>query len=67
MLAPVSRPGTVLSLRVPRARVFTLAELVEARALPEEGAWLLRRIVESRLAFLVSGGTGSGRPARAGR
>jgi pilus assembly protein CpaF len=41
--------------------VFTLAELVEARALPEEGAWLLRRIVESRLAFLVSGGTGSGK------
>jgi pilus assembly protein CpaF len=61
VLAPVSRPGTVLSLRVPRARVFTLAELVEARALPEEGAWLLRRIVESRLAFLVSGGTGSGK------
>ena len=61
VLAPVSRPGTVLSLRVPRARVFTLAELVEVRALPEEGAWLLRRIVESRLAFLVSGGTGSGK------
>ncbi len=61
VLAPISRPGTVLSLRVPRARVFTLDELVGARALPEEGAWLLRRIVESRLAFLVSGGTGSGK------
>ncbi len=61
VLAPVSRPGTVLSLRVPRARVFTLEELVEADAVPEEGAWLLRRIVESRLAFVVSGGTGSGK------
>jgi pilus assembly protein CpaF len=61
VLAPVSRPGTVLSLRVPRVRAFTLAELVTAGALPEEGAWLLRRIVECRLAFLVSGGTGSGK------
>jgi pilus assembly protein CpaF len=61
VLAPVARPGTVLSLRVPRARVFTLAELVDAHAVPEEGAWLLRRLVESRLAFLVSGGTGSGK------
>src|SRR4029079_15864417 len=51
----------VVSLRRRRARLFTRAELVEARALPEEGAWLLRRIVESRLAFLVRGGTGSGK------
>jgi pilus assembly protein CpaF len=61
VLAPLSRPGTVLSLRVPRARVFTLAELVSAGAVPPDGAWLLRRIVECRLAFLVSGGTGSGK------
>lgn len=61
VLAPVSRPGTVLSLRVPRARVFTLAELVAEGAVPEDGSWLLRRIVECRLAFLVSGGTGSGK------
>ncbi len=61
VLAPVSRPGTVLSLRVPRARAFTLAELVAEGAVPEDGAWLLRRIIESRLAFVVSGGTGSGK------
>jgi pilus assembly protein CpaF len=61
VLAPVSRPGTVLSLRVPRARAFTLAELVGEGAVPDDGAWLLRRIVECRLAFLVSGGTGSGK------
>ena len=30
VLAPLSRPGTVLSLRVPRQRVFTLDELVAA-------------------------------------
>jgi pilus assembly protein CpaF len=61
VLAPIARPGTVLSLRVPRRRVFTLADLQAAGAVSAEGARLLRRIVECRLAFLVSGGTGSGK------
>jgi pilus assembly protein CpaF len=61
VLAPLSRPGTVLSVRVPRQRVFTLTELVEAGAVGEEGAVLLEQVVERRLAFLVSGGTGSGK------
>ncbi len=61
VLAPLARPGTVISLRVPRTEVFTLTELVAAGGLTEVGAALLRRIVETRLAFLVSGGTGSGK------
>ena len=61
VLAPLARPGTAISLRVPRADVFTLEELVAAGALTEVGSALLRRIVETRLAFLVSGGTGSGK------
>jgi pilus assembly protein CpaF len=61
VLAPVSRPGTVLSLRVPRQRVFTLAELVAAGTIGGEGAGLLGQVVARRLAFLVSGGTGSGK------
>jgi pilus assembly protein CpaF len=61
VLAPLARPGTVLSLRVPRERVFDLGELVARGTLCAEGADLLRRIVERRLAFLVTGGTGSGK------
>jgi pilus assembly protein CpaF len=61
VLAPIARPGTVLSLRVPRARVFSLEELVDAGTTSVDGARLLRRIVECRIAFLVSGGTGSGK------
>ncbi|MCW2781174.1 MAG: type secretion system protein [Marmoricola sp.] len=61
VLAPIARPGTVLSLRVPRQRVFTLEELVDAAALTADGARLLARIIERRLAFLISGGTGSGK------
>ena len=61
VLAPVARPGTVISLRVPRREAFTLDELVTAGGLPRDGAVLLDRLVRSRAAFLVSGGTGSGK------
>jgi len=61
VLAPLARPGTTLSLRVPRTRVFTLDELVAAGTVSAEGARLLARIVRRRLALLVSGGTGSGK------
>jgi pilus assembly protein CpaF len=61
VLAPLARPGTVLSLRVPRDRVFSLGELVASGTVCGDGADLLRRIVERRLAFLVTGGTGSGK------
>ncbi len=61
VLAPLARPGTLLSLRVPRRRTFDLGGLEAAGAVSTEGALLLRRIVESRAAFLVSGGTGSGK------
>jgi pilus assembly protein CpaF len=61
VLAPLARPGTVISLRVPRARVFTLTELIEHRTVTADAASLLRRLVAVRLAFLVSGGTGTGK------
>jgi len=61
VLAPVASPGTCLSLRVPRARVFSLDELVAAGFTSPAGSRLLHRIVAGRLAFLVSGGTGSGK------
>jgi pilus assembly protein CpaF len=61
VLPPVAPGGTCLSLRVPRTRVFTLDELVAARSVPPEGAAVLARLVASRAAFLVTGGTGTGK------
>lgn len=61
VLAPTARPGTTISLRVPSARAFSLADLVEAGTVSPDGAEVLGAIVESRLAFLISGGTGSGK------
>jgi pilus assembly protein CpaF len=61
VLPPVAPGGTCLSLRVPRARVFTLEELLQAGSLPPDGAVLLERLVASRVAFVVTGGTGTGK------
>ena len=61
VLPPIAPAGTCLSLRIPRDRAFTLAELVAAGSLPPDGAQLLERLIRSRVAFLVSGGTGTGK------
>jgi pilus assembly protein CpaF len=61
VLAPLARPGTVVSLRVPHRRVMSLDDLLVSGTVNEHGARLLRAIVSRRLAFLVSGGTGSGK------
>jgi pilus assembly protein CpaF len=61
VLAPLARPGTLVSLRVPRGRTFTIEELVGAGTLTPDTAELVEAVVAARLAFLVSGGTGSGK------
>jgi pilus assembly protein CpaF len=61
VLPPVAVGSPCLSLRVVRHRAFTLEELADAGTLPPGGARILRALVESRVSFLVSGGTGSGK------
>jgi pilus assembly protein CpaF len=60
VLPPVAPRGTALSLRVPRRRAFTLDDLVAAGLPADMAAWL-RALVAARVAFLVTGGTGSGK------
>lgn len=59
VLAPLARPGTLISLRVPARRTFSLADLQRAGTVDDEVAAWLGRIVLGRAAFVVSGGTGS--------
>ena len=61
VLPPIAPGGTCLSLRLARRRAFALDELVEARSVPPDGVRLLGRLIASRAAFLVSGGTGTGK------
>lgn len=61
VLAPVARPGTLISLRVPRSRAFGVAQLRAAGTLTPLGATVVEQVVARRLAALVSGGTGTGK------
>lgn len=61
VLPPVAVEGPCLSLRVVRHRPFGLAELVSTGTLPPGGDRLLRAVLDARLSFLVSGGTGTGK------
>lgn len=61
VLPPVSVRGTAISLRIPGRRRFSLADLVAAGTVDPGGARWLAALVASRTAFLVCGGTGSGK------
>ncbi len=61
VLPPVCPSGTCLSFRVPRRTAFGLDELTTAGSLVPPMSALLEALVTARLAFLVSGGTGTGK------
>ncbi|MGW7517025.1 TadA family conjugal transfer-associated ATPase [Streptomyces sp. NPDC054796] len=61
VLPPVAVGCTCLSLRVVRPRAFGLDELVAAGTVPPGGDALLRAVLDARLSFLISGGTGTGK------
>jgi pilus assembly protein CpaF len=61
VLPPVSGSGTCLSLRVLRRAALSFADLAARGAFPGGAADLLTALVRARLAFLVTGGTGTGK------
>jgi pilus assembly protein CpaF len=61
VLHPVAVGGTCLSLRIIRPRAFGLAELIRAGTVPPGGDRVLRALLDARLSFLVTGGTGTGK------
>ncbi|MDZ7578447.1 MAG: TadA family conjugal transfer-associated ATPase [Candidatus Nanopelagicales bacterium] len=60
-LAPLAHPGTLISLRVGAAAGLTLDDLLDRRSISAAGLPWLKAMVAARLAFLVTGGTGSGK------
>lgn len=61
VLPAITAGFTCLSLRVLRSRAFTLDELTGLGTVDRCSAELLRLVIDARLAFLVSGGTASGK------
>jgi len=60
VLAPIA-PTTTISLRVLARARFELADLVATDVMSEPVAGLLTALVAARLAFVISGGTGTGK------
>ena len=61
VLPPLTGPGTVLSLRRPGRTIRSLDDLALSSGLAPQVVGLLDDIVRSRCAFVVSGGTGTGK------
>lgn len=61
VLAPIVQPGTAISLRVMAKQVFKIADLQELGMFDADLAQMLRAVMQSRLAFVISGGTGAGK------
>ncbi|GAA1139264.1 TadA family conjugal transfer-associated ATPase [Ornithinicoccus hortensis] len=61
VLPPLVEGGAHLSLRVPRRLAPDLAELQRLGMCPSEVAAVLAAVVAQRLAFVVTGGTGTGK------
>jgi pilus assembly protein CpaF len=61
VLPPVAVGGTIISLRIPRRRHYTLDELKELGTLNATGAAILAELVRKRVPFLITGGAGTGK------
>jgi pilus assembly protein CpaF len=66
VLAPIAADGTCLSLRCFASGGFTVGQLRELGTLSREAVDLLAAVVRARLAFLITGGTGSGKTTMLG-
>lgn len=61
VLPPISTTGTLLSVRIRRERVFTMAELQQIGMFGATVGTVLERMIDRRLGFLISGATGTGK------
>ncbi len=61
MLSPPADGHTLISLRVLRRAAMGLADLVASGSVAAAAADLVRRVIASRRAFVVVGGTGTGK------
>jgi pilus assembly protein CpaF len=60
-------PGTCISLRVPAGRSFSVEDCVASGSLTPCAAQFLSRMIEAKLAFLISCGIGSSTRVPSGR
>ncbi len=61
ILSPLANPGTIISLRVHREKVYTLLDLVNLKTIKKLQKEFLEELILKQKSFVISGGTGSGK------
>jgi pilus assembly protein CpaF len=61
VLSPIANPGTIISLRIHRPQILSLAELVISQTLTNSQKDFLTKIIQDNKSFVICGGTGSGK------
>ena len=61
VLSPIANPGTIISLRIHRPQILSLAELVISKTLTISQKEFLTKIIVDNKSFVICGGTGSGK------
>jgi pilus assembly protein CpaF len=61
VLSPIADPGTVISLRIHRPQILSLAELVLNETLTTAQKNFLTKMIKENKSFVICGGTGSGK------
>lgn len=61
VIPPIAPEGTIISLRVQSKRMFSMSDLLHSGTIPADLEPWLTALMRSGLAFLVTGGTGSGK------
>lgn len=61
VIPPISQIGTTMSFRIPNQKQFNVAQLVELGTFDSAVAVILKRIVQTKISFAISGNTGSGK------
>jgi pilus assembly protein CpaF len=64
ILSTIAAPGRCLSLRKSAMRKFSLEDMILMGTISVDADSILRRMVSAKLAFLISGGTGSGKTSQ---
>ena len=61
VLTGIAHPGTCLSLRIPSTHFVSMDEWEKSGGVDPQAGGILRRLIEKKRSFLISGGTGSGK------
>lgn len=61
LIPPLATSGTKVSIRIPKSETRSMQDLIAKEMFDESCAKILQRIIEKKISFVISGGTGTGK------